>query len=161
MSNFWIVHQPKAAIFIIRCTISDAHIFYLFRFFETFSFLPPLSDGEISKQVDYIVRNGWTPSLEFSAPDAAYISSEATGRMGDVTCNYFDNRYWSMWKLPMFGCTDGSQVLSEITACTKAFPGAYIRLVAFDNIKQVQCAGFLVHRPAGAKEFQGVGERSV
>ena len=26
------------------------------RYFETFSFLPPLSDGEISKQVDYIVR---------------------------------------------------------------------------------------------------------
>ena len=30
------------------------------RMFETFSFLPPLSDGEISRQVDYIVRNGWS-----------------------------------------------------------------------------------------------------
>jgi ribulose-bisphosphate carboxylase small chain len=28
--------------------------------FETFSFLPPLSDGEISRQVDYIVNNGWS-----------------------------------------------------------------------------------------------------
>lgn len=28
--------------------------------FETFSFLPPLTDGEISRQVDYIVRNGWS-----------------------------------------------------------------------------------------------------
>lgn len=24
--------------------------------------------------------------------------------------NYFDNRYWTMWKLPMFGCTDPVQV---------------------------------------------------
>ena len=23
---------------------------------------------------------------------------------------YQDNRYWTMWKLPMFGCTDGAQV---------------------------------------------------
>jgi len=28
--------------------------------FETFSFLPPLTDAEISRQVDYIVRNGWS-----------------------------------------------------------------------------------------------------
>lgn len=28
------------------------------KFFETFSFLPPLSDDEIAKQVDYIVNNG-------------------------------------------------------------------------------------------------------
>ena len=26
---------------------------------------------------------------------------------------------WTMWKLPMFGCTDGSQVLAEVAACTK------------------------------------------
>jgi hypothetical protein len=30
--------------------------------FETFSFLPPLTDGEITKQVDYIVNNGWSES---------------------------------------------------------------------------------------------------
>ena len=28
--------------------------------FETFSFLPPLTDAEISRQVDYIVNNGWS-----------------------------------------------------------------------------------------------------
>ena len=131
------------------------------RFFETFSFLPALTDGEITKQVDYIVRNGWTPCLEFSAPETAYIASTNCIRMGEATVNYYDNRYWSMWKLPMFGCTDGSQVLKEIQACTKAFPDAYIRLVAFDNVKQVQCAGFLVHRPTTAKEYQPVDKRSL
>lgn len=28
--------------------------------FETFSYLPPLTDAEISRQVDYIVNNGWS-----------------------------------------------------------------------------------------------------
>ena len=36
-------------------------------------------------------------------------------------------RYWSMYKLPMFGCNDASQVLAEIANATKAFPDAYIR----------------------------------
>lgn len=37
----------------------------------------------------------------------------------------------------MFGCTDPDQVLKEINLCTKAFPDAFIRLVAFDNKRQV------------------------
>lgn len=37
----------------------------------------------------------------------------------------------------MFGCTDPDQVLREIMLCTKAFPDAFIRLVAFDNKRQV------------------------
>ena len=43
-----------------------------------------------------------------------------------------------MYKLPMFGCTDSSQVLAEIQSAVKSFPKAYIRLVAFDADKQVQ-----------------------
>ena len=108
-----------------------------------------------------MVRNSWTPCLEFSEAESAYIASQNTIRMGAVTAGYQDNRYWSMWKLPMFGCTDGSQVLAEIAACTKAFPNAYIRLVAFDASRQVQVAGFLVHRPKNAKEYRQPSERSV
>eukprot|EP00955_Chlamydomonas_euryale_P059477 357392-Chlamydomonas_euryale.AAC.49 len=66
-----------------------------------------------------------------------------------------------MWKLPMFGCTDAAQVLKEVALCTRAFPNAYVRLVAFDNSKQVQCMGFLVQRPANAKEYCPVNRRSV
>jgi ribulose-bisphosphate carboxylase small chain len=132
------------------------------KFFETFSFLPPLSNDEISKQVAYIVNNGWTPCLEFAEPEQAYVSSENTVRFGgSASVLYFDNRYWTMWKLPMFGCTDGAQVVKEMQACTKAFPDAYIRLVAFDNVKQVQCAMLLVHRPASATEAQPLEKRSV
>ena len=62
------------------------------RYFETFSYLPPLTDEDISKQIDYIVKNAYIPSLEFAMPENAYISSEATTRFGNVASNYFDNR---------------------------------------------------------------------
>ncbi|KAF5831772.1 ribulose bisphosphate carboxylase small subunit [Dunaliella salina] len=75
--------------------------------------------------------------------------------------NYADNRYWTMWKLPMFGCSDPSQVLSEISKCSKAFPNSYQRLVAFDNKKQVQIISFLVQRPRGAQDYCPIEERSV
>jgi len=131
------------------------------KFFETFSFLPPLTDDDISKQVSYIVNNGWTPCLEFSEPATAYTGSQNTERMGPVASGYQDNRYWTMWKLPMFGCTDGSQVLGEMKACTNAFPNAYIRLVAFDAVRQVQMCGFLVHRPPNCTEYKKPENRSV
>lgn len=130
--------------------------------FETLSYLPPLTSEQISKQVDYIVGNGWTPCLEFAPEERdAYVANHNTIRMGPVTSGYYDNRYWTMWKLPMFGCTDGSSVLREIDNCTKCFPKAYVRLVAFDNKRQVQILGFLVHRPEGATEYTLPDRRSV
>ena len=39
-------------------------------------------------------------------------------------------------------------VCVQVKACTKCFPEAYIRLVAFDSVRQVQITGFLVHRCA-------------
>ena len=131
------------------------------KMFETFSYLPPLSDDQIARQVDYIVNNGWTPCLEFSEAEHAYVSSATTVRMGPVTSNYYDNRYWTMWKLPMFGCSDPGQVLREIGACRKAFPDAYVRLVAFDSIRQVQITGFLVHRPSSARDWRLPNQRQV
>lgn len=79
-------------------------------------------------------------------------------RLADTS---YCGRYWTMYKLPMFGCTDPSQVLKEIENCTKSFPDAYIRLVAFDQVRQVQCAGFLVHRPPGTTEHLATDKRSV
>ncbi|KAK9845494.1 hypothetical protein WJX81_007946 [Elliptochloris bilobata] len=131
------------------------------KYFETLSFLPPLSDEAIAKQVDYITRNGWTPCLEFSEAENAYVKDVFTTRLCGVASNYADNRYWTFYKLPMFGCSDSSQVLTEIANCVKSFPDAYIRLVAFDQVRQVQCAGFLVHRPESATDFCSPAERSV
>jgi ribulose-bisphosphate carboxylase small chain len=109
-----------------------------------------------------MVRNGWTPCLEFANPESAYIDNTNVVRIQNGAAGgYYDNRYWTMWKLPMFGCTDGSQVIGEIANCTKAFPDAYVRVVAFDASRQVQVAGFLVHRPPGASDFQAPSNRSL
>jgi len=134
------------------------------KFFETFSYLPPLTDDQIAKQVDYIVGNRWTPCLEFAEARQAYVDDVSNVRFGGnsgPSVGYYDNRYWTMWKLPMFGCTDPSQVLREISACSRALPEAYIRLVAFDAARQVQIAGFLVQRPKNAIDFRRPEDRSV
>ena len=92
-----------------------------------------------SKQINYITRNGWVPCLEFSEDTNIYLNT----RMGP---GYYDNRYWSMYKLPMFGCTDSSEVVREIENCKKDFPKCAVRLVAFDAKRQVQVGGFMVKR---------------
>uniref|UniRef100_A0A7S0Q288 Ribulose bisphosphate carboxylase small subunit, chloroplastic n=1 Tax=Coccolithus braarudii TaxID=221442 RepID=A0A7S0Q288_9EUKA len=122
------------------------------KFFETFSFLPPLSDTEISKQIDYCVNSGYTPCIEFQPAEQGYTDSHGTsGLDSSAFSGYYDNRYWTMWKLPMFGCSDSSQVLTEIANCAKTYPACFVRVVGFDAMKQVQCVSFLVHRPAGSE----------
>lgn len=60
-----------------------------------------------------------------------------------------------------FGCTDPSQVLKEVMQCQKAFPQAYVRLIAYDNQRQVQIMGFLVQRPRNATDYCDLPKRSV
>jgi len=131
------------------------------KMFETFSYLPPLSNDQIARQVDYIVNNGWTPCLEVAEPDVAYVANTNVVRLAGTAACYYDNRYWTMWKLPMFGCTDPTQVLKEIENASKAFPDSYVRMCAFDASKQVQVASMLVHRPASAKDYRLPADRQV
>ena len=65
------------------------------RKFETFSYLPAMSDAEIRKQVEYIVSKGWNPAIEHTEPQ------------------YLMDNYWYMWKLPLFGETDVDGELKE------------------------------------------------
>ena len=62
---------------------------------------------------------------------------------------YQDGRYWMMWKLPMYGCNNPGQVLDEIQQCKRAYPNAYIRMIGFDSVRQVQCLSFIVSKPPG------------
>ncbi|KAL8155746.1 hypothetical protein AgCh_000957 [Apium graveolens] len=87
--------------------------------FETLSYLPPLTDDSIAREIDYMMKKEWIPFLEFDALGYVY-------RENSRIPNYYDGRYWKMWKLPKFGCTDASQVLHEIGECKKAYPSAYI-----------------------------------
>ncbi|XP_061361665.1 ribulose bisphosphate carboxylase small subunit, chloroplastic 1-like [Gastrolobium bilobum] len=109
--------------------------------FETLSYLPPLSDDSIAKEIDYMLKKGWIPCLEFD--ELGCIRRENSQMPG-----YYDGRYWTLWKLPMFGVTDPSQVLKEINECKQAYPNAYIRCLAFDNQRHMQSMAFIIQKPA-------------
>lgn len=95
---------------------------------ETFSYLPPLSPAKIRKQIEYLVAQGWNPSVEHSEPEKAF------------------SHYWYMWKLPFFGEKSVDRILAELEACHRANPGHHVRLVGYDNYSQSQGTAFIVYR---------------
>ena len=99
------------------------------RRFETFSYLPPLSDAQIAKQLQYMLDQGYIPGVEFSQ------ESEPT------------QHYWTLWKLPLFNATTTNEILAEVRACRSEYGHCYVRVVGFDNIKQCQVLSFIVHKP--------------
>ncbi|XGB40101.1 MAG: ribulose bisphosphate carboxylase small subunit [Cyanobacteria bacterium LVE1205-1] len=101
--------------------------------FETLSYLPPLSDTQLIKQVDYILQSGFFPCIEFSESADPKI------------------HYWTMWKLPLFNATSSQEVLNEVRACKSEYPNNYIRVVGFDNVKQCQVLSFIVHKPTTSR----------
>ncbi|MBK5937398.1 MAG: ribulose bisphosphate carboxylase small subunit [Halorhodospira halophila] len=98
------------------------------RRFETFSYLPEMSDADVRKQVQYIVDQGWNPAIEHTEPE-----------------NAFDH-YWYMWKLPMFGETDVDAILKEAEACHKEHPEHHVRLIGYDNYRQTQGTAMVIYR---------------
>ncbi|MFS8022326.1 putative ribulose-bisphosphate carboxylase [Helianthus anomalus] len=111
--------------------------------YETLSYLPDLTEAQLAKEVDYLLRNKWVPCLEFEL-EHGFVYRENARSPG-----YYDGRYWTMWKLPMFGCTDSAQVLKELNECKKEYPNAWIRIIGFDNVRQVQCISFIASKPDG------------
>ncbi|HEY9810883.1 ribulose bisphosphate carboxylase small subunit [Ancylothrix sp. C2] len=99
------------------------------RRYETLSYLPPLTDAQIAKQIQYVLDNGYFPAVEFNE------NSEPTVY------------YWTMWKLPLFSARSTNEVLNEVQQCRSEYPNCYIRVVAFDNVKQCQVLSFIVHKP--------------
>ncbi|KAL6295057.1 hypothetical protein ACE6H2_003199 [Prunus campanulata] len=111
--------------------------------FETLSYLPPLSAESLAKEVDYLLRNNWVPTLEFE------LGNPFVHRENGNSPGYYDGRYWTMWKLPLFGCTDSSQVLKELDEASTTYPNAFIRIIGFDNVRQTQCVSFIAYKPPG------------
>ncbi|MCH1881319.1 ribulose-1,5-bisphosphate carboxylase small subunit [Alcaligenes ammonioxydans] len=108
--------------------------------FETLSYLPPLTIEQLLKQVEYLLRSNWIPCLEFCK--VGFVSRDYS-----TVPTYYDGRYWTMWKLPMFGCTDAVEVVKELDACKAEYPDAFIRIIGFDNNRQVQCISFIAYKP--------------
>jgi ribulose-bisphosphate carboxylase small chain len=103
------------------------------RRYETLSYLPPLTDQQIVKQIQYLLDQGFIPGVEFEESPQP------------------DTHFWTMWKLPMFGSASAQEVLSEVRECRSEYPNAYIRVIGFDNIKQCQTMSFIVHKPSTSR----------
>ncbi len=97
-----------------------------------FSFLPDLTDEEITVQVEYCLRMGWAVGVEWTHDP------------------HPRNTFWEMWGNPMFDLKDAKGVLMELAECRKAEPEAYIRLNAFDSSRGLETVtmSFIVNRPA-------------
>lgn len=97
----------------------------------TFSFLPDLTDEQITKQIQYCLDKGWALGIEYTDDP------------------HPRNTYWEMFGNPMFDLEDAAGVLLEVNNCRKTFPNQYIRLTAFDSTHTVESVvmSFIVNRP--------------
>ncbi|WP_341922190.1 ribulose bisphosphate carboxylase small subunit [Polaromonas sp. YR568] len=102
-----------------------------------FSFLPDLSDAEITLQIEYGLKKGYAWSVEYTDDP------------------HPRNTYWEMFGMPMFDLQDAAGVLMEVKNCRKSFPSHYIRLMAFDSTRGVESIvmSFIVNRPKDEPGF--------
>jgi ribulose-bisphosphate carboxylase small chain len=109
-----------------------------------FSFLPDLTDEEIALQIEYGLRKGYAWSVEYTDDP------------------HPRNTFWEMYGNPMFDLEDAAGVMMELQACRKTFPDHYIRMMAFDNTRNVEtiAMSFIVNRPASEPGF-GVVRQEV
>ena len=114
-----------------------------------FSFLPELTDEEITQQVQYGLDKGYAWSVEYTDDP------------------HPRNTYWEMFGMPMFDLRDAAGVVAEMKECRQAFPRHYVRLMAFDSTRGVEsiAMSFIVNRPQSepgfALERQEVNGRSM
>ena len=96
-----------------------------------FSFLPDLSDEQITAQVEYCLSKGWAIGIEWTDDP------------------HPRNTYWEMWGNPMFDLKDAKGVMMELEDCRGANPESYIRLNAFDSTRGFETVtmSFIVARP--------------
>ena len=101
--------------------------------YETLSYLPPLTDQQIAKQIQYMLDQGFIPGVEFQADPVP------------------TDHFWTLWKLPLFSARTPQEVLTEVRECRSEYPNSYIRVIAFDNIKQCQTMSFIVYKPGTSR----------
>lgn len=96
-----------------------------------FSFLPDLTDEQITLQIKYALKNGWAVNVEYTDDP------------------HPRNTYWEMHGMPMFDLKDPAGILMEINECRKTFPHHYVRVTAFDSTRgwETPRMSFIVNRP--------------
>lgn len=96
-----------------------------------FSFLPDLTDEQITAQIKYALKNNWAVNVEYTDDP------------------HPRNTYWEMFGMPMFDLKDPAGIMMEINECRKTFPSHYIRVTAFDSTRgwETPRMSFIVNRP--------------
>jgi ribulose-bisphosphate carboxylase small chain len=97
---------------------------------ETFSYLPALTSDEVEAQIRSVLERGLVVGIEYTRKPSPY------------------DYYWTLWKLPLFQVSDPEIVLTELEACRREHPDAYIRLSGYDSVRQGQVLAFVVHEPS-------------
>jgi ribulose-bisphosphate carboxylase small chain len=114
-----------------------------------FSFLPDLTDKQISAQIEYALGKNWALGVEYTDDP------------------HPRNTYWEMYGNPMFDLKDASAILTEVNACRKTFPNHYVRVTAFDATQGVESVqmSYIVNRPKTEPGFgltrQEIGGRQI
>ena len=106
---------------------------------DTFSFLPELSDEQISRQIGYCLSRGWALHIEYSDDPHPRHS------------------IWESFGEPMLDCRDAAGVMAELYACRRSFPGHYIKVNAFDSARGREALrlAFIAGRPGWEPLFSG------
>jgi ribulose-bisphosphate carboxylase small chain len=109
-----------------------------------FSFLPPLTDVQITAQINYALGKGWALSVEYTDDP------------------HPRNTYWEMFGAPMFDLKDPAGILMEINNCRKTFPNHYIRVMAFSSVRGVESPtmSYIVNRPKNEPGFSLVRQET-
>lgn len=104
----------------------------------TFSFLPDLTDAQISRQVDYCLAKGWALAIEYTDDP------------------HPRNTYWEMFGPPMFDLRDPAGIMLELARCRDSFANYYIRMTAFDSSAGTESIvmAFIVNRPKVESGFR-------
>jgi ribulose-bisphosphate carboxylase small chain len=114
-----------------------------------FSYLPELTDKQITAQIEYALGKNWALGVEYTDDP------------------HPRNTYWEMYGNPMFDLKDASGILTEVNACRKSFPNHYIRVTAFDATQGVESVqmSYIVNRPKTEPGFgltrQEIGGRQI
>jgi ribulose-bisphosphate carboxylase small chain len=109
-----------------------------------FSFLPDLTDEQITRQIKYALNHGWAVSVEYTDDP------------------HPRNTYWEMFGMPMFDLKDPAGILMEVNNCRKTFPNHYIRVTAFNSTRGTEspAMSYIVNRPKKEPGFGLVRQES-
>ena len=104
----------------------------------TFSFLPDLTDEQITKQVQYALDHEWPISIEYTDDP------------------HPRNSYWEMYGLPMFEIKDAAGVMTEVRKAIAEHTNEYVKVNAYDASlgRQTTALSFIVNRPKEEPGFR-------